>query len=278
VACCSTTKKKEGRRMVSLVWLLMCFAVTVLSQSNCNVVATSTEPIKVVVPLYVYPGTAWDEVITAASSVSIVAIINPNSGPGTGPDSTYTTFIQKLHTAGITIIGYVHTTWGARSLSAVQADIDLYARDFLYLSGIFVDEADNTLTQISYYTSVYNYIKAKSGYTEVFINPGTATIANYLPISTNIMIYENSAANINAETIPSFVLCPPSGYSKSGWKYRFSAAAYAASASQIVTLATDFQQKGIGYLYITDQAGGCCTYNNLATYFATEVADITALN
>jgi len=267
--------------MASLVWLLMCLVVNVLAQSNCNVVPTSTEPIKVVVPLYVYPGAAWTNVINAASSVDIVAIINPSSGPGTsGPDANYVNYIQQLHNAGVTIIGYVHTSWGARSLSAVEADIDQYASKFSYLSGIFVDEAanGNTAALISYYTSLYNYIKAKSGYTNVFLNPGTATDAAYLSISTNIMIYENSAANINSETIPSFVLCPPSGYSKSGWKYRFSAAAYAASSSQIVTLANDFQNMGIGYLYITDQAGGCCTYNNLATYFSTEATDIKGLN
>jgi len=35
--------------------------------------------------------------------------------------------MTKLHNAGVEMIGYVHTSYGARSISDVKAEIDIYA-------------------------------------------------------------------------------------------------------------------------------------------------------
>jgi hypothetical protein len=51
----------------------------------------------------------------------IIAIINPNSGPDSaGPDSSYTTYMKKLTAAGVDMVGYVHTSYGARAVSDVN--------------------------------------------------------------------------------------------------------------------------------------------------------------
>jgi len=207
-----------------------------------------------------------------------MAIINPNSGPDAGgPDSSYTTYMKQLSNAGVQMVGYVHTSWGDRALSDVQADIDGYA-SYPNLIGIFLDEASTQASDIPYYTSVYNYIKSKKGYTEVLLNPGTATAAGYMDISTNIMIYEDSAANFAKANLPSFVACAPSASEKAGYKYRFSAVAYGASLSQVSSLVSQMQNKGIGMVYITDASDVCCIYNSLASYFASEATTVAGLN
>jgi len=97
-------------------------------------------------------------VAAGAANVQTVAIINPDSGPGTGPDSNYNTYMAKLNEAGVEMIGYVHTSYGARALADVQADIDQYAAEFPLLVGIFLDEAADTADQVPYYTTLYSYI------------------------------------------------------------------------------------------------------------------------
>jgi hypothetical protein len=268
--------------MFSYFCILAALVLPVVTASFCNVVPTSQEPIKVIVPLYVYPGASCDELVSAANQgVQIVAIVNPNSGPDpNGPDSSYTTYMKKLNGAGITLIGYVHTSYGGRSLSDVENDISTYGTKYagLGLQGIFLDEAANTKTELGYYATLYNFITGKFGYTHVFLNPGEDTIEDYLTVSTNIMTYEDSQANLPSYQLPSWVLCANTTAEKSGWQYRFSGIAYGASVSQLSSLITDFHNKGVGYVYITDGAEGCCTYNSLASYFAQEAATVLSLN
>jgi len=260
------------------------FVLPVALASYCNVEPTSAQPIKVIIPLYVDPsGGAWDEVIAIAhSGVSVTAIINPNSGPaGSGSDSEYITLsgIPELVAAGITVLGYVHTSYGARALSEVEADINTYGTLYEGLSGIFLDEAANTASEVPYYKTLYHYITGNGyGYTEVFLNPGTSTVEQYLSVSTNIMIYEDSAANLARTSLPSWVLCANTTAEKANWQYHFSGVAYAASSSQMSTLISDFHNKGVGYVYITDGAEGCCTYNSLASFLTSEGAEIKSLN
>jgi len=230
----------------------------------------------------VYPGSAWDNVISSASSgVKIVAIVNPNSGPDpNGPDSSYTSYMKKLVSAGVEIIAYVHTSYGGRSLSDVETDINTYGSKYanLGIKGIFLDEVSNSVSEINYYATLYKYITTKYGYSEVFINPGTSTVQEYLAVSTNIMIYENSQTNLPSTTLPDWVLCANTTSLKNNWQYKFSGIAYGASLSQVPALIADFHNKGIGYIYITDGAGGCCTYNSLCSYFTQEISDINNLN
>jgi hypothetical protein len=244
----------------------------------CALTPTSTEPAKILVPLYVYPGAQWDQLITAANSgVEIIAIINPNSGPGTKADSAYITYMKKLTAAGIDMIGYVHTTYGDRAFADVQRDIDIYASQFPGLKGIFIDEASATAGDLAYYTRVYQAITAKSGYTNVILNPGTIPVQGYLTISTNIVIFENPGANFARTTFPSWVKCASSAAQKVDYTYRFGAIAYATSTSAMPALLRAMRNQGIGLVYATDGAAGGATYNKLPAYMvqqANAVADI----
>jgi hypothetical protein len=151
----------------------------------CALTATTSEPIKILVPLYVYPGSDWDTVANAAKDgVKMIAIINPNSGPDpSGPDSSYTTYMNKLTAAGVDMVGYVHTSYGDRASSDVYADIDTYASKYPGLKGIFIDEAAASASEVSYYTGVYNHITSKSGYVNTILNPGTQPDQGYLAVS-----------------------------------------------------------------------------------------------
>jgi len=229
--------------------------------------------------LYVYPGAAWDQVVAAANrGVQIIAIINPNSGPSNGPDSSYRTYMQKLANAGVEMVGYVHTLWGDRSLTTVKNEIDIYASQFPGVTGIFLDEASASASDVSYYTQVYNHIMSKSGYKHSILNPGTMPDQGYVPISSNIVIFEDAGSKLNPSRYPSWVKCAPNASQKAGYKYKFSGIAHSTSQSGMASVISSMQNAGMGLVYVTDGAGGCCTYNTLASYFSAQASAVDALN
>jgi len=230
------------------------------------------------VPLYVYPGAGWDALIAVASKVKIIAIINPNSGPLATVDSTYASYMTKMKNAGIEMVGYVYTSYGARALSSVQADINTYATKYPLVTGIFLDEGANDASMLTFYTSVYNTIVALPGFVHVILNPGVQPDQGYLAITTNIVIYENYATSLASTSYSNWITCATTSAQKSGYKYKFSGIVHTAAASSQASYISTLHNMGMGLVYITDGVGGCCTYNTLVSYLTAEVASIQALN
>lgn len=116
-------------------------------------------PVTALVPAYFYPtpNSPWQQLNEAAGVISVEAIMNPASGPGSAPNSDYVAAVDALRTAGGRVIGYVSTAFGARTLDAVMADIDAYL-SWYNVDGIFLDEMGNVAGDLNY-ASVYQYIK-----------------------------------------------------------------------------------------------------------------------
>jgi hypothetical protein len=246
----------------------------------CGIVPTSAEPIQILVPLYVYPGAAWDQLVTVArSGVKVIAIINPNSGPAaSGPDSSYTTYMRRLLDAGVELVGYVHTLWGDRALATVTGEIDTYASRYPGVTGIFLDEGSAEAADVTYYRNVYNHIMSKSGYRHVILNPGVQPDQQYLSISTNIVIFENYASSLASARYATWVKCAPNQAAKANYKYKFSGIVHTATLANMPSYITQMHNMGMGIVYVTDGAGGCCTYNTLASYFLQEGTSVAGLN
>ena len=95
--------------------------------------------VKMAVPAYFAPPSPeWQRLITSAPTIGMI-VFNPNSGPGSAPDPAYTKVIADAQAAGITMLGYVATSYGARAEADVVADINRYY-DFYALSGIYFAE------------------------------------------------------------------------------------------------------------------------------------------
>jgi len=232
--------------------------------------STCSSKAKIMVPLYVYPGAAWDAVAAGASSVGTVAIINPNSGPASSPDSSYVSYMQKLSDAGVEMVGYVYTGWGTRAMSAVKADIDTYATQYPHLKGIFLDEGAATADMVPYYQTLHDYILSMPGWTHNIVNPGVAPDSGYLAASTQIVSYENYGTSLASADIPSYATCSN--------KEQFVAIVHTVNAGSSMDVIIDavLNKDYFGYIYVTDGLGGCCTYNTLTTYYASMVAYIAS--
>src|SRR5665213_2413064 len=146
------------------------------------------------IPAYFYPKPSgdWDRMAIAAKSVPITAILNPVSGLGASADPVYAAAVDKLESNGGKVIGYVHTSYGKRSLATVEAQVLAY-HSFYHLDGIFVDEMATDAADISYYSSLYSFIKNVDPSYEVIGNPGGKTIETYLTAPTADVLVDYEA-------------------------------------------------------------------------------------
>jgi len=146
-----------------------------------------------IVPLYSLPSDpAWAALIAAKkahASVPVIAVINPNSGPGTAARSDYMTGVGKLTGAGVKVAGYVATGYGKRSVAEVKADIDRWRNLYPEAKAIFFDEMANTPGLESHYSGLTSYAKGK-GIDYTIGNPGVDSTPGYVGTVDTILIVE----------------------------------------------------------------------------------------
>jgi hypothetical protein len=219
----------------------------------------------VIIPLYSYPGSGWNAIIQqklAHPSVSITVIVNPASGPGGSADPNYATWINSLRSAGINVLGYVYTSYAARSASSVMADISAY-KTWYAVNGIFLDEMSNVVGHESYYSALTGYVHSL-GLATVVGNAGATVPASFIGTVDVIVIYENAGIP-SASALGS----PTMGLTKSG----FATMSY--GVSSLTSSSVSAVAAYAGYIYITDGVMPN-PYSSLPSYFATLVSDLKA--
>ena len=218
-----------------------------------------------IVPLYTYPTDAtWTTLQQSAMnhpSTRVVAIINPSNGPGTAYDPNYSTGINALEAGGVVVIGYVHTSWGARAATTVEADVQSYKSWYQQLQGIFFDEMASTTGFESYYRGLSSYAKSNTFQFTVG-NPGTQPATTYSGTMDTLVIYENNGLpSINS--LQAWSAGFP-GVAKSNW----SVIAYGLPSLDTIWLAQAIPY--VGWIYVdTDN-----TYQSLPPYFDALVGDL----
>jgi len=224
------------------------------------------------VPLYAYPGNDWTTVAASGRVAPTVAIINPNSGPGSGPDSAFTRGMAQLNAAGVEMVGYVHTSYGARSISDVKREIDVYASQFPLVVGIFLDEVATSSAQLAYYTELYSYIMSFPGWKYDVLNPGAVPAAGYNNAATQIVTYESASSGFASSSNPSGASCSN--------KDLYSVITYGvSSASAMQSVVDTAVSKGYyGWVYATSGTLSGNTYGTLPSYYAQMASYIATKN
>ena len=170
------------------------------------------------VPAYFYPtwwdGSPWDDLNTAAASIPIEAIMNPDSGPGTAVNPDYQVAVGQLHAAGGKVIGYIPTGYGSGSADDILADVLDYVT-WYNVDGVFLDEmanAPNGLDYVALYTSIKQLAVQMGIELQVVGNPGEpfATAEALVPAADVLVIFEGPYPNTDP-TAASFQAYPKSG-------------------------------------------------------------------
>jgi len=228
----------------------------------------------ILVPAYFYPvaGGFWNALNQAAERVPLIAILNPDNGPSTSVNSDYTSAVSALRNAGGRVIGYVYSSYAARPLSEVKADIDRY-HAFYTIDGFFIDEMTNDTDagHLAYYEALYQYIEAKQSSYLVVGNPGINTPSSYLarPAVDALVTFENNTG------YPQYVPDP--------WTQTQPATAFAHLCYDVPTpdTMTNYAQLAVarnaGYLYLTDDRGSN-PWDVLPSYWLAEVGLVEGIN
>ena len=262
-------------------FLLAILVVFILLYCQSQAVLDNNQ-IKILLPLYIYPNWyepesyVWSDFARAAEQVTIVAIINPNNGPdGNPPNRDYERGLKDLRQSDLTILGYVYTKYGDRSIEEVKQDIDLYHK-YYDVDGIFLDESASNLKQLDYYQKIYNYIKTKTNSPQVVINPGTHTDEDYLtrPAADTSVIFEN-----NSQAWKEY---EPQLYVSSYKNKRFACLIH--SVPDATTMKSHIDRavkRNIDYIYVTDDSPDSNDgdpWNSLPSYWQEEVDYIKSVN
>jgi hypothetical protein len=232
----------SGRRLRNILGfsLILMLVMMFPMRPTSAVVFGSTTGI--MIPLYTYPGSTWTNVIAVQNAnpgVPIVAIINPNSGPGATMDPNYVSGILNLQAAGVTVIGYVPTGYGSRSIAAVESMVNDY-KSWYPVTGIFFDEMANVVGYENYYSTLNAYAKSL-GFTYTVGNPGADTIPSYIGTVDTIVIYENQGL--------------PSLSSLEGWHSQYGKDNFAMMAYGVQSVNQSYPSTAsphVGYIYITN--------------------------
>jgi spherulation-specific family 4 protein len=165
------------------------------------------------IPAYVFPtggataANPWHQLCSRMTPGSII-VMNPGSGPGGQVQEPYTEAMGycREKPRKQLVLGYVYTSYTARPLGDVLADIDTWYRLYPRLDGIFVDEmasfphgstAVGAASVKDYYRRIYTHSRRKSADRDelVVVNPGvTATTPWQLDVSDKVVVFEGNRA------------------------------------------------------------------------------------
>lgn len=150
--------------------------------------------LKIAIPSYFRPGVSWDQMLAGRPAITC---INPGSGPGATPSTSYPAQVAKAHAAGAKVLGYVHTRYGVRPIAEVKADIDKH-QQWYGVSGVFVDTTSNDAALVPYYEDLCSYIRGKGLF--VCLNPGTRCPERLAQIADAVMVIETDLARYKTHT------------------------------------------------------------------------------
>lgn len=165
----------------------------------------------------------------------------------------------------MTLIGYVTTSYGKRSVQEVKADVDRWISFYPDIQGIFFDEQASGEDRVAYLAELYNYVRRDRKLKLVISNPGTVCSERYFtqPAFDLACVFEGPRTAKSLD-LPQWlgrymadrvVVLP----------YRVRSA-----AEMKVTLREALERK-IGMIYVTD-ADGANPWNRLPSYWDDEVA------
>lgn len=254
-----------------LLFVAALYVPSLFAQNTCQ---------DILVPLYVYPsGTANRAIWTRSAADTLPSnntryiVVNPNNGEISGWTSSANSFditnwtwaINTVHaghgTGSWLAVAYIHTSFGARSLSAVEADIDAYEKFFPTIDAFFVDETATDASLTSYYAAVVAHIQSAANYpyADVVFNAGayppTSALLNISHASgTNLVlgVYENNYGSSGySPTVPAWVTHQTSGHYDYGDQHFMTLLYNLPAASSNAVVASTYSHRN-GVVFVTD--------------------------
>jgi len=259
---------REKGRGIFIAATMSILVVAFLLAAIHPVSSATPTPTGLIVPLYSYPtDSTWTTLIQAKQSnpgVPVVAVINPDSGPGRSSDPNYVSGIASLQKAGIVVVGYVATGYASVKLKTVDASATDYKK-WYHVNGIFFDQMSNSKSEAGYYSRASQFAKS-IGLGLTVGNPGTSVPSNYVGTVSFLIIYEG-AGYASVSTIASSTLGDP--------RSNFAAISYDVGAPTQPYLQSVAQY--LSYVYFTDGQPPN-QYSGLPSYLGSLMAMLSSMD
>ena len=217
-----------------------CAALLALTTTGATASATG-----IIMPIFGNTSSQFSAAIAAARKVSMIAIINPNNGPGSKKVSGISGYVSQLKSVGARPVGYISTSYGSVSSSSVNSQIDRYA-SWYGATGIFLDEVADSTSKISYYKAIYSYAHGKG--LLVVANPGTFVPSGYASVADVLVTYEDPMSRGWSSQKPSSWTA---GYSPS----KIGAIVYATPSASMKTVVDRAVAIKYGWIFVSDGSG-----------------------
>jgi len=266
--------------------LLLCLLVAAVPACTAGE-AKPTPQLRLLVPAYFYPAGKgledWRRMAKAAKDVPIIAIANPASGPGKQVDPNYIAAIKLARDAGVTVIGYVSTSYAKRPLKDVQADVERWKDLYPRVNGIFLDEQASGKESVPYYSALATFAQVRwsknpdvltvgHGDPLVVSNPGTVCAQEFVTPWSGINLFCLQENRFGLERYQ------PPDWLKSVPPAQVLGLVY--SEPSIARMRANVQEalrKRVGYHYVTDRTGAN-PWDGLPGYWELEVAELRRVN
>jgi hypothetical protein len=228
------------------------------------------DTVRMAVPAYFDPpDPQWQKLIAGAPDVGMI-VFNPDSGPGPSTDSRYTQAIAQGQAAGITMLGYVATSYGARPEADVIADINRYY-DLYTPSGIYFAEgpmdADCTTMEAMYHR-MSDAVHARDPH--AFLAVGTRFCPTYIYFFDLMVQFARNWNEYQTD------YTPPS-WMPAGSPQRFCHFVHSVPASDASAALSRVIANGAGWVFVTDQTDPN-PWGVLPSYFDEELATLRGLS
>jgi hypothetical protein len=210
-----------------------------------SVLAASAQAAGLIMPIYGNTSSQFNAAVSAAQRVSMIAVINPDNGPGSSKVGGISNQVSRLRGAKATVAGYINSYYGGEPQSSVQTQIDRY-KSWYGANAIYLDEMSDRTNKISYYKSIYTYAKGK-GMTVVG-NPGTFVPSGYAGVADVLVTFEDPYSRWGSVRKVSWAGSYPAG--------KFAAIVYAASSGVMKTVVDKAVSLKYGWIFVTDGSGG----------------------
>jgi hypothetical protein len=232
---------------------------------------SATTSIGLLVPAYFDPTVDqadWNTLISAAGMAPLMAVMNPDNGPGASQNPAYMSNVNAINAAGGKVIGYVHTSYGTRPLADVEQDVATYLA-WYPVQGFFVDEmaSSDSAANLSDYGQLAAYIRAQAPAAKIVANPG-GTFGEGFPSNHVADVFideEDLQNNTNATAQASWVSAFPASM--------FAEIAIQSSADQ-AEVGWLVSTRHVGWVYTTSLPLDPNPYQTLPGDFIAEIASL----
>jgi hypothetical protein len=227
----------------------------------------ATCPVQSLLPAYFYPGQAWQTALATATSASTI-IVNPDSGPGSSQDPQYSQVIDAARSEGVQLLGYIDTGYGSLSMADVDQQVGEY-QSWYGITDIYFDDVSSSAAELGYYQQATGAVRSSDPGALVMLNPGAYPDQSYMSLGDVVVDFEGPYSSfLDAR--------PPS------WVYDYPATMFASQVSGVpstqvaatLDLAVSLHS---AYVYLTDESDSQILYEQLPTYWSSELQDIQSM-